>query len=704
MRAAEELRVVYDPDDNPQYVYRPSPESKPVLANIDNTPPRVVSVRLTGNPGASALLEVRFADTDLSSTSVEELDVAYSRNFVITRSGGKATFETTTNIPEHHAKLAPPGDLVHIPLGMLVSDTYRLEIKDGLTDRHGNTVEGARLFYYSAFPEGPTGPHVEFPDFIERPKLESTEPFNPGDKVETHVARLYYFRDAHRVAQIINRNIKSYNRAAVTQAQRAAEDARDTASHRTGDRREKEQGVVQAAEDTRDVEARLDATRISLDRARADFARQSNQLVLVLRKLQDATDPNVKNSLTKQEGDLKLAEGKARDAVTSLSGRVAELESRVARAREAERERGGEVARAQAAEDRAAENQFRAEVAAATTDPDTYVPGNINSPDAVTRVSVSVIGEGLIQLRGPIRGINKVRTMINQIDSPVGQVKVGVFTVQVNGEHGNRMEKVAGRIEGHVDISRFLTSQSLGLLRRAIQETAAVVAAGAEAQYPGHRQLDRDRKYLYAFFGRDFIDELYEMDSEFPLQRKQDPRAAFHGHGEPVAIAVHSGSGEERHPPADPAALRLPREVRTAAGRVRLPPVEPPPAPLLRHAKGSRPERLQSLPLPESARVPRCDRRQSRHHDADAARVHSPRADFQIPNGRRAGTETARNRARADRRSGQRRRPAQRGLGGRAKRSSCSGDPRLPEDRPREGIGILTAPCRSSVTNPWSHN
>lgn len=131
------------------------------------------------------------------------------------------------------------------------------------------------------------------------------------------------------------------------------------------------------------------------------------------------------------------------------------------------------------------------------------------------QVSISVIGEGVLQLRGPIRGINEIRTMINQIDSPLGQVKVGLFTVQINGEEGDKMDEVAARLEGYIDLSRFLTNQSLQLLRRAVQETAGQISGQFGDQYPMHRQIDRDRKYVYAFFGRDFVDELYAMDSEF---------------------------------------------------------------------------------------------------------------------------------------------------------------------------------------------
>jgi hypothetical protein len=156
----------------------------------------------------------------------------------------------------------------------------------------------------------------------------------------------------------------------------------------------------------------------------------------------------------------------------------------------------------------------------------------------VRQVSVSVIGEGVIQLRGPIKGINTIRTMINQIDAPIGQVRIGIHTVQINGEHGDRMEKVAGRIQDYIDHSRFLTSQSAQMLRNAVVTVASRKAAEVEAQIdeqlaeqlalcPDDRarqellkrtmrsQVFRDKKYVRAFFGDDFIDELDEIDSEF---------------------------------------------------------------------------------------------------------------------------------------------------------------------------------------------
>ena len=35
---------------------------------------------------------------------------------------------------------------------------------------------------------------------------------DPGNRVDTRDVRLYYFRDAHRVAELINRNVRSLNK------------------------------------------------------------------------------------------------------------------------------------------------------------------------------------------------------------------------------------------------------------------------------------------------------------------------------------------------------------------------------------------------------------------------------------------------------------------------------------------------------------
>ncbi|HND56753.1 MAG TPA: hypothetical protein PLV92_30250, partial [Pirellulaceae bacterium] len=160
------------------------------------------------------------------------------------------------------------------------------------------------------------------------------------------------------------------------------------------------------------------------------------------------------------------------------------LSDEVQRLREAENEANETVQQLEATERRAHADQFRLEVAAAHTDPDTYAPGKPNSIDPVEQVSVSVIGEGLIQLRGPLKGINTIRTMIDQIDSPIGQVRVAVHTVQINGEKADRMEVVADQVQRYLDQGRFLSMQSGELLRRSIVQVAARKADEARQFYP----------------------------------------------------------------------------------------------------------------------------------------------------------------------------------------------------------------------------
>lgn len=686
MKSAQPLKVVWDPVDDGAEIRIPS-EAASVQVDIDTVAPKMIGLKLRGAIGSVSLLEIQFDSDDLVKNGTGGF--LESARYEIKRTGGVSQFTTVTNVIDVRPNV--DGNAAILNLGSLPTDTYQI-IMTGILDTHGNTlVQAGQKFNFSSFPEAEAGPHIAFPEYTARQVRNRDELFNPGDKVETRVARLYYFRDAHRVAQIINRNVKSYNRAAVTMAQQNAEDARKLADEKTADRKQREGAAIRAAEATRAGERELAAARALLEDLRAVNAQATQGIAAATQAptavmTQQSTDLNDKitkfntqistdtGSLAPLDNDLQasdvtiagyqadldnanaelagvnstvedlkvaiskynktiadltaqkanggapevlaqidsqymatqaqltlamqqqsealaeqtavnktikdttnqLAAAKrqqvvtrakrkiiadrlastiadrdaaiakkeqldgtkasltgngttasplatqftdqqtnARTAITQAVAKIASAETNVANLREAERNKQADVAAAQEVEDRARENQFRAEVAAASADPDTYAPGDVKSADPVTQVSISVIGEGLIQLRGPIRGINKIRTMINQIDSPVGQVKVGIFTVQVNGEHGDRMEKVAARIEGNIDLSRFLTNQSLGLLRRAIQEVAGLVVKNVDIECRGNRQLDRDRRYLYGFFGRDFIDELYDMDSEF---------------------------------------------------------------------------------------------------------------------------------------------------------------------------------------------
>ncbi len=420
-----------------------------------------------------------------------------------------------------------------------------------------------------------TGPNVEFPEYTA--PRSYPDGFNPSDKVETRVARLYYYRDAHRVAQIVNRDVRSYNYVAVATARRQAEDARDSADQATDQRRLTEIKAVRAAQASRAAEHDLQQ---ALD-GQAAAQQQDAQIAQALQSTQQQIDANQRGthqepdrsegcsvgprrrdrpashkfqtkitalqamiaSETQKQTDLQnqqktLTAQQAASTTKTLGDQVTQARAKVENLRNAEAAQSDQDVQQQQIEDRARENQFRQEVAAAHEDPDTYAPAKPGSLDPVRQVSVSVIGEGEIQLRGPIKGINVIRTMINQIDAPVGQVRVGIHTVQINGEHADRMEKVAGRIQDYIDHSRFLTVQSAQLLRNAVVTVASRLAQEAQDQSQAElsqqlalcpdeksrqelllrtsrSQKFRDEKYVRAFFGEDFINELEEIDSEF---------------------------------------------------------------------------------------------------------------------------------------------------------------------------------------------
>jgi hypothetical protein len=221
--------------------------------------------------------------------------------------------------------------------------------------------------------------------------------------------------------------------------------------------------------------------------------------------------------------------------VKSLGDQLAadKLPAQLQRQQEAEIRERNQVLQAEQRELRTSQEQFRQEVNAGLADRNSYAMGKPESKDPVAQVTISVVGTSRLQLRGPVKGLNKICRMIHQLDSPVGQVKVGIHTVQLNGEHGDRMDFVYERINQDIAHSRFLVNASGQLLRRAVQEVANEVALAADQGYlppdcppeltAGTATLNgtvqstqdlRDRRYLYAFFGSDFISELEEMDSE----------------------------------------------------------------------------------------------------------------------------------------------------------------------------------------------
>ncbi|MFM7165154.1 MAG: hypothetical protein ACKO3T_07880, partial [Planctomycetaceae bacterium] len=472
---------------------------------------------------------------------------------------------------------------------------------------------------------GLSGDSPEYKEYTD--PRQYSEGFNPSDKVISRVARLYYFRDAHRVVQLVNRKAQSFNRAAVDAQEQVADAARKNADRSTLDRREAENSAVRAAKEARAAETALEEHQQALIAGRRTLATLTNDLAQVdsvIRELQQqgsaiqseftledlsnleklesrqnaglteaertrlaelegketrnppltaAEDTQIKQLRAKRDNfpdltpaesaqlrtlqkkrndglrrdqllasapgvqlsDLDLADttipirrlNQTRDA---LRQQIRDTESNIRQEETIVRQLTSTVQSERDQEVKATEKwesleqqerlkrdeQFRREVAAGSADPDTYVAGKPGSDDPVAQVSLAVAGEGLIQMRGPRKGVNEVHRMINEIDSPVGQVKVAIHTVQVNGEHGDRMQEVAFRIQSYIDHSRFLTMQSSQLLRNAVVSVASRRAEAVASQCPpGASQQLMMQKYQEAFFGADFIHELRELDSEF---------------------------------------------------------------------------------------------------------------------------------------------------------------------------------------------
>ncbi|MDA1014712.1 MAG: hypothetical protein O3A00_09715 [Planctomycetota bacterium] len=342
-------------------------------------------------------------------------------------------------------------------------------------------------------PIGQTGPQVDFPLYVPKEtKLSET-------RVVTSVVNLYYFRNAARAAQIINRNIKSYNAPAVTKAQIAAASGRTAAETATATRK---------------------AEQAAADRIRSEIALKQRE---------------IRDSVASLKGELQVQAAATMSDLTKANGLRTTIETQIAALRTSQVNLFDANTKVQVAEDKetlALKNAFQLEVAAEHTDSDTFVPANLAKDDPVAQVSISVIGEGVLHLRGPQRGVLKVREMIDQIDQPVGQVKIGLMTVQINGSNSSRMEDTAARVSGNINRGRFLTYVSGQYFRRAVYEVAAEVADAAfggalpkdTMDYPGdtpretHIQSNpRFRGYMDDFFGSDFTKGLSDIDSSTPL-------------------------------------------------------------------------------------------------------------------------------------------------------------------------------------------
>lgn len=123
------------------------------------------------------------------------------------------------------------------------------------------------------------------------------------------------------------------------------------------------------------------------------------------------------------------------------------------------------------------EQLFRLESELTSAGRGAFVVGDREAEDPVSQVSLTVVGEGELHLRGPHTGVNKIVRIIHQIDKPVGQVKVRLHTVQVNGDKGDAMEAVHDAIDAHINHARALSMHAALLFPRAVSKVFSEVTA-----------------------------------------------------------------------------------------------------------------------------------------------------------------------------------------------------------------------------------
>ena len=380
-------------------------------------------IKLVDNSNANLDLNAAFVLVGRETKNILSVDSAVARPSLDSDNSLVLTYR---NVPPDVYTFTVKASLIKNLFGTPMAADYSTQLFRPLGAEEPMTSRGIT---------GPTGPFVAYGEYT-KPR-EFIDGFNPSDHVETRISRLYYFRDAHRVVQIINRDARSYNRSAVEMQQQLASKAHQIADQATDDRRAKERNAVQASQKTREAEQELQQAQQTAQSAsnqaaaaQGDLQQANSQLrTLPLDSPSRAQLEANASNLSSVVGSLEKVADSARNRAQAAANKVQQLREDEARVRE-------QWQSSIAVEDRAREEQFRREVAAAHADPDTFAPGAPGSQDPVQQVSVSVIGEGLIQLRGPIKGINIIRNMINQIDAPVGQVRVGVHTVQINGEKG----------------------------------------------------------------------------------------------------------------------------------------------------------------------------------------------------------------------------------------------------------------------------
>ncbi|MFT5095130.1 MAG: hypothetical protein ACI93T_003977 [Porticoccaceae bacterium] len=270
-----------------------SDSSDEIEIDVDTEGPLLSTVRLAGDPaGESVGLVLRFRRDDLDPTTAQD-----RTKYVVEHAGTGGAYAPIPNDGNGVLGASVTGSVVTLSLkGPLTVGQYRVTANATVLDKIGNPAGRISLsetkkqeIEFTPAVYGPSGPAIHFPEYTERQKLDPNTNFNPGDHVETRVVRLYYNRDAHRVAQIINRDIRQLNKAGVNNARTVAKQARSEADAAQGKREREEENATEVATQLRTMERQLNVKQQAAERARNKLA-QVKELQQQLEELGPESD------------------------------------------------------------------------------------------------------------------------------------------------------------------------------------------------------------------------------------------------------------------------------------------------------------------------------------------------------------------------------------------------------------------------------
>lgn len=102
-----------------------------------------------------------------------------------------------------------------------------------------------------------------------------------------------------------------------------------------------------------------------------------------------------------------------------------------------------------------------------------FVSEGRESFDAADRVSISVVGETQLHLRGPLKGVNAITKMIHEIDQPAGEVKIGIHVVQFTETEDFEPNSEPVSLDLFLGHARQMSQTSQALFRAALSNVAA---------------------------------------------------------------------------------------------------------------------------------------------------------------------------------------------------------------------------------------